>query len=92
MKYYMVKTISKSTDMNKNFANTIQIGYYGKNQKLLGCYSTPEDPWIDFDFRTWMLEDYGYTRECDARRSWIYKNPENTEFWTTSVEVVSIEV
>lgn len=52
MKYYMVKTISKSTDMNKNFANTIQIGYYGKNQKLLGCYSTPEDPWIDFDFRT----------------------------------------
>ena len=36
MKRFLVKTISKATETNSNFAGTESISYYGKNQKLLG--------------------------------------------------------
>lgn len=88
---YLVKMVSKATDANPNFAGEELITYHGKGDKLLKAEGSHADKvYMTCDFVRWMLEDYGYKRECDARRCWSYKNPENSKFWKSTVEVVEI--
>ena len=93
MKRYLVKHISKATPNNPNFAGLTSIAYFGKEEKLLKHEgSAAEKAYSVCDSVKWMLEDYGYKRECDARKSYIYRNPENTEFWNSTVEIVEINI
>lgn len=92
MTKYIVKTTSYATENNKNFSGKMIYGLYGKNQKLLemgGSYA--EERFLDFGMSTYMLREYGYNRECDAKKSWIYKNHENTEYWKSTAEIIAIE-
>lgn len=93
MKRFLVKCHSVATPANKNFAGQENTTYYGKDQKLLASLgSHAEAVYMAFDNRSWQTKEYGYTRKCDAVRSYIYKNPENTEYWQTEVEIVEVEV
>ena len=93
MKRFLVKTISKATESNTNFAGTEVISFYGKNQKLLGHIgSCAEAPHTTMDLQKYLIKEYGYTRECDAKRSWCYKNPENSKYWTSTCEVVEFDI
>ena len=93
MKRFLVKTISKATETNSNFAGTESISYYGKNQKLLGHIgSYAEATHSTMELKGYLVEEYGYTRECDAKRSWCYKNPENSKDWTSTCEVVEFDI
>ena len=89
---YLVKETSTATPDNKNFAGTVQVAYYGKNQMLIKIETISGTAINDFDpIQKWNIATYGYGRECDAKRSWIYNNPENTKSWSSTVEIVSIE-
>ena len=93
MKKFLVKTISKATETNSNFAGTESISFYGKNQKLLGRIgSCAEATHTTMDLQKYLIKEYGYTRECDAKRSWCYKNPENSEYWTSICEIVEFDI
>lgn len=94
MKRFLVKTISKATEINPNFAGTESISYYGKNQKLLGYYidSHAEASYTVMALKEYWIQEYGYTRECDAKRSWCYKNPENSKYWAFTREVVEFDI
>lgn len=93
MKKYLVKETSYATENNKNFAGMDSVSYYGKGSKRLAhhgsaavaCYSVSA-------LHLYQIEEYGYDRECDAKRSWIYKNPENTEHWQSTVEVIEFNI
>lgn len=99
MRYFIVKVTSKATPDNKNFAGEVHVNYFGKDQKMIGSYVSKdggeliaEDP-----LNEWRIEEYGYTRLCDARHSWIYKNgntlnalPDGTSYWEDSVEIVEV--
>ena len=97
MKRFLVKTITKATESNTNFAGTESISsYYGKNQKLLGHIghigSYAEASHTAMYLKEYLIKEYGYTRECDAKRSWCYKNPENSKYWTSTCEVVEFDI
>lgn len=89
MKRFLVKTVATATQENPNFAGAVHEYLYGKEQKLVAASG---DPWINQEAYPAMIRDYGFSRECDARRSWIYKNPENSKYWRTEVEIIAVEV
>lgn len=39
-----------------------------------------------------IIDWYGYTRECDAKKSFSYKNCESDENWNKQVEIVEFEI
>ena len=93
MKRFLVKIISKAAEINPNFAGTEVISYYGKNQKLLGhTGSYAGASHTTMDLKEYLIKEYGYTRECDAKRSWWYKNPETSKNWTSTCEVVECDI
>lgn len=92
MKKYLVKQVSVATEDNPNFAGQVSISFYGKDQKQLShSGSHAEATHTMQGLFDWNIRDYGYNRACDARRSWVYKNPENSKFWKSSVEVVCVD-
>ena len=101
---FMIKSVSISTEKNKHGEGIKIVQYYGKDQELIGCHTEddryPYPNWYigvmnsakeDF-YKNVLLskKDSLYTRKCDATRSWIYKNPENTEYWQSTVEIIEI--
>ena len=92
-KRYLVKTTGIATDMNVSFRGNVLIVYWGKDQMQLGREGThaiargTEEKMIPY-----FVEQYGYTRRCDAVRSWIYKNPQNDNWWKTRAEIIEVEV
>ena len=44
------------------------------------------------DLRECLIKGDGYTRECDAKRSWGYKNPETSKNWASTCEVVEFDI
>lgn len=93
MKRFLVKCINKATEINPNFAGTESISYYGKNQKLLGHIgSYAEESHTTMELKGYLVKEYGYIREYDAKRSWCYKNPENSKNWTSTCEVVEFDI
>ena len=93
MKMYLVKHTAIATQDNPNFAGQTAIAYYGKDQTMLVYVgSHAKDVHMEQYTNKYMIREYGYKRECDARRSWIYKNPDEGKYWTVSVEIVSVEI
>ena len=91
MKRYIIRTVSTATELNKNFAGQTHTYYYGKGQELIAAYGT-QDAYIDRNLAAWWIKEYGYSRICDAKRSWILNNPENSEWWNSTAEIVAVEV
>jgi hypothetical protein len=89
MTKYLVKYVSTATEQNKNFEGQIHTAIYGRGDKTL-YYDG--DPFLNIDILTApMVREFGYSRRQDALRSWIYRNPENTNWWSTTVEIIEYE-
>ena len=89
MKLYIIKSVSTATPENPTYAGKVHTYYHGVGDELIGAYTG--DPWIDRNLTEYMIETYGYTRLCDAKRNWSYRNPENSKFWQTVVTIEEIE-
>lgn len=90
--YYLVKSVFTATEENKNFPGQVVTTIHGKeNQRLYmdGSYKKMSDFTILYPG---MVRMYGYKNKRDAARNWSYKNPENSQFWTTEVEIVQVWV
>ena len=85
---YLVKVIATATEKNRNFAGIVNEYLYGKDQKLLGY----KDEYLGGYKRPYqfMVDDYGYRRECDAKKSWIFRNTKDTEFWKNEVLIIKV--
>lgn len=93
MKKYIVKVTGKATENNPTFAAQEFVAYHGKDQKLLGY----EGGYVEAmhmvkKLNVYMIKEYGYSRRCDAVRSWNYRNPENSPFWSCTAEIVEVNV
>lgn len=91
MKKYLVKQVSIATKENLNFAGEVAISYYGKDEKQIGYGGSHYYPGENEPSR-YMIEQYGYNRRCDAIRNWIYRHPENTKYWKSTVEIICVEL
>ena len=94
---YVVKETSVATENNKNFAGEIGITYTGKETKLLACSGKhyENDPFMKrycSPIPRYLLVDYGYKTEGQAKRSYCYRHPENNGYWKSSAEIVKIEI
>ena len=95
MKKYLIKTVATATAENPTFAGQVHVLWYGVNQSLLGSsvdlgmVKKVNDP---SELPKFLIEEYGYSRKCDAARSWILNNPENSKFWTETTEIVEVEI
>ena len=88
MTVYFVQTTYVANEENKNFRGQTQIHYSGRGGEPIAAFNSS---W-DFDYRNrYMAENYGYKRECDARRSYNYKNPQNDKHWRSTTEIVPYE-
>ena len=90
-KRYLVKETSVATAENKNFAGEIHVYTFGKGEEMISASGHKRD-WENFDRTIYMAKEYGYKRECGAKRSYIYKNPENSKSWKATVEIIEVEV
>ncbi len=86
-KYYLVKQVSTATPENPNFAGAVHTSYYGKGDTIIAS----DDPYINRPLNEWWVKEYAYTRLCDAKRNWTFNHPENTKYWTSTVEIEEVE-
>ena len=90
-RYCLVKTITKATEQNEHFKGAVHTHIFGKGGEIL--FAETGDPWIDRDCMTpYFVREYGYKRECDARRSYAYKNPERSIYWTERPEIIAVDI
>ena len=95
MKKYLIKTVATATAENPTYAGQTHIMYHGKNQSCLGSSEDLHRVWKVNDpseLPKFLIEEYGYSRKCDAARSWILNNPENSKFWTETTEIIEVEI
>ena len=86
--YYLVESVSTATPGNKNFDGEVHTHIYGKSDYTL--FRETPDGWCNCNLLAphWIRE-YGYKRECDARRNWCYKHPQNDEHWKTETRIIT---
>lgn len=86
MKRYVVKSIYTATAQNKLFAGEQEIELTGKGERTIysnsACSPQPLIPYF--------VSEYGYKRACDARRSYLYRHPQNDTNWRTTTEIIAI--
>lgn len=85
MKRYVVKETSVGTEENPNFAGEVQVWLHGVGDNLLSAREFNR-------LSDWFIREFGYARKCDAKRNWSYKNPENDNYWQSTVEIIEIEI
>lgn len=93
MTYYLVKQTSKATD-NNMFRGETKITYYGKQGILLacdgdyyeGCFADP------LENNELMVRLCGYKTAVGAKRSNTYTQPENTEYWKSTAEIIAVKI
>lgn len=92
MEKYLVKIVSVAKPDNPTYTNEeTHTYYYGKGDKLVGAYDC--DPWVATKLNAYMIEEYGYSRLCDAKRNWGYRNHRREErYWTSRVEIIKINM
>jgi hypothetical protein len=90
--YWFVKAVSTATDKNRNFAGEVHTYIVGEESFHL--FEDVPNGWYNKDLTDcpYCIHEYGYKRPCDAKRSYTYRNPENTEFWQTTVKLVSLDI
>ena len=93
MKRYVVRSVSTATPSNLNFAGQVLIsltGKYGADIACMGSHAEAEQMVrMPSDY---MVAEYGYSRKCDAVRSYAYRHPQNDNHWTTEVSIVEYDV
>ena len=91
MKKYLVKIVSTATASNENFKGRVHTYYHGKENTLVACEG---DPYIIIGehLAAYYTKEYGYDRKCDAAKNWSYNHPENTEHWTSTAEIIEVEI
>lgn len=87
MKKYIVKSTATGTKDNPNFSGETYTYLEGKGDESINVEGDRVSDW-----EKWWIAMHGYSRACDAKRNYTYNHPENTRFWTTSVEIVEYEV
>jgi len=89
---YLVKSIKTATANNQSYSgNETHTYIYGKDQYLL--FADTRDKFVARDLLIpYFVRKYGYERKCDAKRAYSYTHPENTEYWNTKVEIITVEV
>ena len=93
MTKYIIKSTLNASESNINFRGVTRVYYHGKDQKLLGDENSDNRNIIGMNLFNYFVNEYGYNRECDTKRSWIYKNPDKDEpHWHTKVEIIKVEV
>lgn len=93
MKKYIVKETSYATEANDNFKGQIGIYYFGKGSATIAIEgSHAEATYTTMKLDNHRIKEYGYNRLCDAKKSYVYKHPENTKYWESSVEIVEVEI
>ena len=92
MKKYLIKSVSTATKENPNFAGSAVTYWHGKACTLVASEGASYCGWKDLEMNSYFVKESGYDRLCDAKRSWLYKNPENNKNWRTEVEIVAVEV
>lgn len=92
-KRYLVKHVSVATECNPNFAGQVLETLHGRGDKILSASgSHAEAVYIKSQLWRGDVLEYGYKRECDARKCWSYKNSQNDKFWQTEVSIIEMEV
>jgi hypothetical protein len=93
MKVYLVMVTSIATKENTNFKGQESITYHGVGDRLIAHYGSHAVATHDVQkLDLYMVEKYGYTRKCDVKRNWSYKNPENSKYWKSIAEIVEIDI
>ena len=91
MKRYLVKTVCKATANNMSYGGETHTYISGVDGYLL--LAETRDKYVARNNMTpRMVRQHGYMRECDAKRSYAYKHPENTEYWQSTSEIVAYEI
>jgi hypothetical protein len=91
MKRYLVKTVSKATANNQSYCGETHTYIHGKDEYLL--MADTRDKLVARDLMTpYFVKQYGYKRECNARRAHSYTHPENTEYWNSTAEIIAVEI
>ena len=91
MKRYLVKNTCVATANNLSYGGETHTYIYGKDQRLL--FADTPDSFVACDWMTpYFVKEYGYQRECDAKRCYSYTHPENTEYWRTTSEIIAVEI
>ena len=86
MKKYLVKEVSTGTSVNPSFPGEVRVSWNGKGNEFYF-----EDEVAFAGFFDYFLREYGYNTEAAARRNWSYRNPENTRYWSSTVEICEFD-
>ena len=90
--YYLVKSTHTATPKKAYRYGDTETYLIGKGDLTLYAQGTFHG-WCDTNLLTpFFVKEYGYMRESDARRNWSYRHPENSDWWTTTVEIVPIHI
>lgn len=87
---YLIMECSVATKQNTNFHGTVSISFHGKGGKVVAISHTL--PYLTNALWLADILEYGYSRECDAKRCWKYKNPENSKNWKSTTTIVPFVV
>lgn len=86
--YYLVESFSTATAANPNYTTgELHTSINGKGDINLLYEISDGHRYCDLITPS-MVRKHGYKRECDAKRNWSYRNPENTRFWKTDVHII----
>lgn len=89
---YLVKSISVATENNPSFkAGDTDICWYGKKNVVVGRLPNINQKYSSAYWFNHLVLKSGYDRACDAKKNWCYKNPENTKYWKTTVEIIAVD-
>lgn len=93
MKRYLVKCVDTATEENPNFAGNVLVSLYGKNQELIAMMgSQAEQLHTVKELDEEDIREFGYSRACDARRSYMYNFLEDGRFWFSERKIIEFEV
>ena len=85
--YYLIESISTATERNENFAGEVHTYIYGKGDELM-LMETPDGHCNVNHLTPYFVREYGYKRECDAKRNFSYTHPEDSKYWKTETRIV----
>ena len=90
-RFYLVKSVCKATASNQSYVGETHTYIHGKEEYLL--LADTRDEFVARDLMTpYFVRQYGYKRESDAKRSYSYTHPENTEYWRSTAEIITVEI
>lgn len=89
---YMIRTTQAATPKNVNNLGVVTERICGKSEEIL-YEKGSVDGWFD---KNWLTArnvlEYGYKRECDAKRSFFYRSNHSDYAWTCTAEIVRYEI